>query len=392
MHCPSLTKPLSLPSAADRREERAKSSGGERGTDAQLRADPGRRRPFQQTTSTRGGRGGGGRGEGRRERDSLSKRELKCSPANPSQQSRMSDIRVELIRDLGPSRQRGDGALDPKPNPRGAERERWWGPSPGPGRLQPAMGSARRAAVGNKAPRSTALHRNALPSSGCSGGRGQEGGDGRGQALAQSRLGSHTAVRGAPTCAVPPPQAGTRPTGTRVPRHAAPSLLLRAAGKGCPAGAQAAPRVTPCHPSGPHEHPRVGEGTGVLGGRRWAHGAAAWTGTATRIFVHTSSSQGPRPTRSRTGDTSLHPDHRQPHLPALHLGTSPSLFGWVLLWFCHYHRSSIQLPARQTEILLCFPEQGKVITKSIHAPAAGTQPLQKTHNRHCPRKLVQDTI
>lgn len=54
---------------------------------------------------------------GHGERASLRKRELKCSPANPSQQSRMSDIRVELIRDLGPARQHGRTRYAPRHSP-----------------------------------------------------------------------------------------------------------------------------------------------------------------------------------------------------------------------------------------------------------------------------------
>lgn len=112
----------------------------------------------------------------------------------------MSDIRVELIRDLGPSQQRGEGALHIEPKPREAERERWRGPDPRPGRVQPAMlGVCPVRSSGEQRPTQhrTAQKRAAkeqVEERARRQARSREGGGGRGRALAQSRLGSHTAV------------------------------------------------------------------------------------------------------------------------------------------------------------------------------------------------------
>lgn len=237
-----------------RQEERGKSSGAERNR----RAAPCRPRPpATLPTNLLYARweGRGARGEGRRERDSLSKRELKCSPANPSQQSRMSDIRVELIRDLGPSQQHGKGALHTEPKPGEAEREQWHGPAPRPGHMQPAMGSAQHAAAGNKDPHTTALHRNTLPRSRYSGGRAGRRACRREETAVDRRW--HRA-RWVCTLRYEVPQHARYHRCRQAhasPAHASRTTLRRAcrllplaAGKGLPAEAQAAPHVAPLGP------------------------------------------------------------------------------------------------------------------------------------------------
>lgn len=152
--------------------------------------------------------------------------------------------------------------------------------------------------------------------------RSQEGGGSRGRALAQSRPGSHTAVRGAPTCAAPPLQAGTRPAGTRVPCHAAPRPPPPATccregvacrGSGC----------TPHRPVSPHrdpaKHSRVGEGAGPSGWKAMGSQRCCvdWAGNPHFCVYFLAAMDGDR--QALGEDTPLCPGQLQPHLPVLHL-------------------------------------------------------------------------
>lgn len=166
----------------------------------------------------------------------------------------MSDIRVELIRDLGPSRQRGEGALHTQPNPREAEREQWAGSRGWARAASDGVCPARSSGEQRPAHHRTAQKR-AAKEQGRRRARGQarsrEGGDGRGQALlAQSRLlrtlryevPQHARYRRRRQAHAPLARASRT-----APRRAC-RVLPFAAGKGRPAGAQAAPPVTPPGP------------------------------------------------------------------------------------------------------------------------------------------------
>lgn len=217
----------------------------------------------------------------------------------------MSDIRVELIRGLGPSRQRGEGALHTKPN---RERQRGSnGPAPGAGRAQPAMGSAQRAAAGNKDPRTAALHRNALPRSRDGGGRAGRRARGR-EGTAVDRRCWHRAGCFAHCGMRCPNMHGTAAAGRHTPhRHAHPAPRHAEPAASCPLlqgrGGLPRPRLhPPSPPRDPAEHSRAGEGAGVSGWKAMGSQCCCADRVGSPHFCH-----GLRPSSTGTGHTSLQP-------------------------------------------------------------------------------------
>lgn len=265
--------------------------------------------------------GRGARGEGRRERDSLSKRELKCSPANPSQQSRMSDIRVELIRDLGPSRRRGEGALDTEPSPGEAERERWRRPAPRPGHLRPATGSARRRG------QSPARHRTAQERAAKARAGGREG-------TAVDRR-WHRAGWARTLRYEVPQHARCRRRCRHTPRrHTCPAPRLPPPAPRCREGVCCqGTGCTPCHPLSPPGPRRTSPGPGGVGGEGLTVllRGAGWKPTSLCVLpAARDHEQGPGQETplcipaicSLTGQGCIYRHH------------SP-LLGEVTPWFCH---------------------------------------------------------